>query len=178
MVVLAARVSMPGTTPSADLMACSCAALRKAARRVSLLYDRHLARSGLTIGQYAILAEIARRPKRDRPTLSELAQALVMDRAALSHTLKPLERDGLIRLESDQRDRRARLISLTALGRERASVARSCWVEAQAHFSKTFGRDQAIALQALLRIVTDLDFGEMPHSPLLTSHRKAPSRSR
>jgi len=150
-------------------MACNCAALRKAARRVSLLYDRHLARSGLTIGQYAILVEIERRPERDRSTLSELAQALVMDRTALSHTLKPLERDGLIRLRRDQRDRRARLVSLTALGRERAAVARSCWVEAQAHFSKTFGRDQAIALQALLRIVTDLDFGGTPRSPSATN---------
>jgi DNA-binding MarR family transcriptional regulator len=148
----------------ADLMACNCAALRKAARRVSLLYDRHLASSGLTIGQYAILAEIAGWPEGGTPTLSALAQALVMDRTALSHTLKPLERDGLIRLESDQRDRRARLVSLTMLGRERASVARSCWVEAQAHFSKTFGRDQAIALQALLRIVADVDFGEIRHS--------------
>src|SRR6266576_1924189 len=120
--------SMPGTAASADLVACNCAALRKAARRVSLVYDRYLARSGLTIGQYAILAEIERRAERDRPTLSGLAQALVMDRTGLSHTLKPLERDGLIRLESDQRDRRA-----------------------------------------LLRIVTDLDFGETPRSPLVSN---------
>jgi len=160
---------MPGTRASANLMACNCAALRKAARRVSLLYDRYLTRSGLTIGQYAILAEIECRPKHDRPTLGELARALVMDRTALSHTLKPLERDGLLRLESDQLDRRARLISLTARGRERAAVARACWVEAQAHFSKTFGRDQAIALQALLRIVTDADFGETPRPPSVTN---------
>ena len=165
---------MSGTAASADLMACNCAALRKAARRVSLVYDRHLARSGLTNGQYAILAEIARRSEYDHPTLSELAQALVMDRTALSHTLNPLERDGLIRLESDQRDRRARRVSLTTLGRERASVARSCWVEAQAHFAETFGRDQAIALQALLRIVTDLDFDGTRRSPFADAVVRAP----
>jgi DNA-binding MarR family transcriptional regulator len=156
------RVLVPGT--AVDGMACNCSALRKAARRVSLVYDRHLAKSGLTNGQYAILAEIERRGERDRPTLSELAQALVMDRTALSHTLKPLERDGLIRLASDPRDGRARLVTLTALGRERAEVSRSCWAEAQADFAKTFGQDQAIALRALLRIVTDLDFGETPRS--------------
>jgi len=155
--------------PSADLTACNCSALRRAARHVSLLYDRHLARSGLTNGQYAILAEIEGKAGRDRPSLSALAQTLVMDRTALSHTLKPLERDGLIRLESDQHDRRARLVSLTALGRKRAAIARACWTEAQTHFSKTFGRDEAIALQALLRIVTDLDFGETPRSAMADS---------
>jgi len=147
-----------GASALADLLACNCASLRKAARRVSLLYDRHLARSGLTIGQYAILAEIARCPEGEPPTLSALAQALVMDRTALSHTLKPLERDGLVRLTSDQRDRRARLVHLTALGRKRASTARASWVEAQARFSEVFGEDQAIALRALLRMVANADF--------------------
>ncbi len=151
---------MSNTAALADLMACNCVALRKAARRVSLVYDRHLARSGLTSGQYAILAEIAGHPEGEPPTLSALAEALVMDRTALSHTLKPLERDGLIRLAIDRRDRRARLVRLTALGRERVSVARRCWDEAQAQFAKAFGRDQAIALRALLRMVTDADFGE------------------
>jgi DNA-binding MarR family transcriptional regulator len=152
----------------ADLMACNCSALRKAARRVSLLYDRHLVRSGLTIGQYAILAEIGRCPESEPPTLTALAQGLVMDRAALSHTLKPLERDGLVRIVRDPRDRRVRLVTLTARGRKRAAVGRSCWVEAQAHFSGAFGEDQAIALRALLRLVTDTDFGEMRDSQTST----------
>lgn len=146
---------------SADLLACNCATLRKAARRVSLLYDRFLARSGLTIGQYAILAEVARTGSSRAPTLTELAQELVMDRAALSHTLKPLERDGLIRIERDRHDRRARLVSLTAAGRTRAADARRCWVEAQGRFADSFGPDQATALRALLRMVAKADFGEM-----------------
>ncbi|MGW1424561.1 MarR family winged helix-turn-helix transcriptional regulator [Bradyrhizobium manausense] len=124
-----------------------------------MLYDRYLARCSLTIGQYAILAEIACRPNDDPPTLGALAEALVMDRTALSHTLKPLERDGLVRVGRDQRDRRVKLIRLTARGRDRAAVARSCWAEAQVHFSEAFGEDQAIALRALLRMVADSDFG-------------------
>jgi DNA-binding MarR family transcriptional regulator len=152
-----------------ELMACNCATLRKAARRVSLLYDRYLARSGLTIGQYAILAEIARGAGREPPTLTELAQELVMDRAALSHTLKPLERDGLVRIERGRQDRRARLVYLTTRGRERAAVARQCWIEAQARFSESFGPDQAVALRALLRMVANADFGEMPGVSLATA---------
>lgn len=147
---------------SADFMACNCAALRKAARRVSLLYDRYVARSGLTIGQYSILAEIADAPEDAPPTLGALAQALLMDRTALSHTLKPLERDGLVRVDSDKHDRRARRVRLTALGRKRISIARTSWLEAQAHFSAAFGEDQATALRALLRMVANADFGETP----------------
>ena len=146
---------------SADLLACNCATLRKAARRVSLLYDRFLARSGLTIGQYAILAEIARCADDEPPTLTALAQELVMNRAALSHTLKPLERDGLVRIERAREDRRARLVHLTAQGRARAAAARRCWIEAQARFSESFGPDQATALRALLRMVTKVDLGAM-----------------
>src|SRR5262245_4725070 len=125
-----------------DSAACNCAALRKAARRVSLLYDRYLAPSGLTIGQYAILDEIARALEGDPPSLTTLAQALVMDRTALSHTLKPLERDGLVRVGRDRRDRRAKLVYLTARGRARAAAARARWVEAQVRFSVAFGHDQ------------------------------------
>jgi len=150
---------VPGRSALSDSLACNCSALRKAARRVSVLYDRYLAPSGLTIGQYAILAEIACRPNDDPPALGMLSDALVMDRTALSHTLKPLERDGLVRIGRDQRDRRVKLIYLTARGRDRATAARSCWAEAQVHFSEAFGEDQAIALRALLRMVADSDFG-------------------
>ena len=145
-----------------DLLACNCASLRKAARRVSLLYDRCLAPSGLTIGQYAILAEIAGLPDDDPPTLTALALALVMDRTALGHTLKPLERDGLVRIGRDHRDRRAKRVHLTAQGRKRAARARACWTEAQARFAAAFGDDQAIALRALLRLVADADFDAAP----------------
>jgi hypothetical protein len=44
--------------------------------------------------------------------------------------------------------------------RKRSDRARSCWVEAQARFSTAFGEDQAIALRALLRLVTDAELGE------------------
>jgi DNA-binding MarR family transcriptional regulator len=138
---------------------CNCSALRRAARRVSLLYDRHLAANGLTNGQYAILVEIDRRGAA-APTLGELAEALIMDRAALAHTLKPLERDGLIELTTDPTDRRARLVRITGQGRLKHAVARHAWRTAQAKFTASFGEDQAIALRALLRLVGSVDVGE------------------
>jgi DNA-binding HxlR family transcriptional regulator len=77
---------------------CSCTALRKASRRISQLYDTALAPSGLKTTQHAILAQIGR----SEPTMvGELAEALVMDSGAFAHTLKPLERDGLIAVAVD-----------------------------------------------------------------------------
>src|ERR1700716_1246380 len=72
---------------------CNCTALRKASRRISQLYDAALAPSGLKTTQRAILAQIRRS---EATTVGNLAEALVMDAGALAHTLKPLERDGLI----------------------------------------------------------------------------------
>src|SRR5882762_10873628 len=88
---------------------CSCTALRKATRRVSQLYDAALEPCGLRTTQRAILNHIARA---GAPPLGELAEALVMDRGALTHNLKPLERDGLVKIEIDPQDRRNRRVAL------------------------------------------------------------------
>lgn len=137
---------------------CSCGALRRATRNVSLMYDRLLADSGLTSGQYSILREIRRRGKTP-PTLGELAQGMVMDRTALTHTLKPMERDGLIELKHDADDRRARRVWITAKGMTMHEAAIASWRKAQQKFDRTIGQKEAAALRALLRIVATSDLG-------------------
>jgi DNA-binding MarR family transcriptional regulator len=150
---------MGGGPVDAGREACNCAALRRAARRVSLMYDRHLAASGLTTGQYSILTQISRRGQ-NVPSLSVLASVLVMDRTALTHTLKPLERDGLVKLEVDPADRRARLVHLTQQGRRKLAAARDAWSAAQDRFNQSFGQEQAAALRALLQKVESAELGE------------------
>jgi DNA-binding MarR family transcriptional regulator len=100
--------------------------MRKASRRVSQLYDLALARSGLSINQRGILAEIGRSAPL---TVGKLAEALVMDPGALAHNLKPLERDGLTCAHVDPKDRRQRLITLTAAGRAKLAETDGLWAE-------------------------------------------------
>jgi DNA-binding MarR family transcriptional regulator len=138
---------------------CNCSGLRRAARHVSLMYDRELADTGITSGQHSILGELFRRAGA-APTLGTLAQILIMDRTALTHTLKPLVRDGLIVLRADPSDQRARLVHLTDKGREKYTVAHKAWDGAQARFLDAFGADQAVALRALLRVVASTSFGQ------------------
>lgn len=134
---------------------CCATAMRKASRRITQFYDDALAPSGLRSTQYAILAELDARAQCP-PTLQELADALVLDRSALGHNLKPLERDGLIGQQQSIEDRRRRLITLSAEGRATFEHAQDLWKHAQDHFLEVFGEDKACALrQTLLDIAYD-----------------------
>lgn len=125
---------------------------------MSLLYDRALAPSGLGVNQYAILAELNRR---NVPvTLGELASTMVMDRSALGHNLRPLERDRLVAVATSKEDRRSRAISLTAAGRKRFTEAKKHWRVAQEQFEKSIGSDQAAALRGLLATAARADYSD------------------
>ncbi len=95
-------------------------------------------------------------------TLGELAQALVMDRSALGHNLRPLEREHLVALGIAEGDRRARAITLTAAGRQRLGEARKLWRTAQRRFHQEFGVEQARTLRALLANAATADYGDSP----------------
>lgn len=134
---------------------CSCTALRKASRRISLLYDSALARSGLKTTQRAILAEI----NRSGPiTVGRLAEALVMDAGALAHTLKPLTRDGLVSTEPNPEDRRSRRIILTKRGKARLAASDEPWQQAQRTFDEALNRGQFNSFTDLMRFLVSDEF--------------------
>ena len=134
---------------------CNCTALRKATRRISQLYDSALEPCGLRTTQRAILSHIGRAVK---PSLGELAEALVMDRGALTHNLRPLERDGLVEVRTDPRDRRNRLIGLTAAGRAKLEESMPLWKGAQDGFEAAFGAAKSASLRQALDYIVSEDF--------------------
>jgi DNA-binding MarR family transcriptional regulator len=134
---------------------CNCTALRKATRRVSQLYDSALEPCGLRTTQRAILNHIARA---GTPPLGELAEALVMDRGALTHNLKPLERDGLVDISVDPDDRRNRLVGLTAAGRAKLAESEPLWKRAQQRFEAGFGAAKSASLRKALEYLVSEDF--------------------
>jgi DNA-binding MarR family transcriptional regulator len=141
--------------------ACFATALRKASRRLSQLYDDALEGCGLRSTQYAILSQLDARSN-DPPTLAVLADALVIDRSALGHNLRPLERDGLLALVEGKRDRRRKHAVLTAKGRTRLRDARARWRVAQQRFTDVYGARESVALRAeLLRIAYDERLGAL-----------------
>jgi DNA-binding MarR family transcriptional regulator len=139
----------------AERARCNATAIRKASRRVSQLYDDALEPSGLRATQFAVLTEIESRGSVP-PTMGELAEALVMDRSALGHTLRPLERDKLISLKKSPDDSRRTHVTITARGRATWREASRLWRRAQAHFESLYGKRNAEVLRAtLLAIAND-----------------------
>lgn len=148
-----------------DPSKCSATLLRKASRRLSSLYDSALEGTDLTTTQYALLVEIDRR--RDTPpTLTELAEAMVMDRSGLGHGLRPLQRDGLVELLPGERDHRSRRIVLTPKGRARREAAAPQWAKAEAHFSATLRPAEAADFRRrVIAIARDPALMNLPTAP-------------
>ena len=70
---------------------CTCFRIRSAARRVTAIYTRHLAPTGLKISQFSLLGFIAA----DGPvSIGRLSELLATDRTTLTRNLRPLLNDG------------------------------------------------------------------------------------
>jgi DNA-binding MarR family transcriptional regulator len=134
------------TTSASNPAGCNCLALRQAARHVTQIYDRFLARSGLRATQYSILARLKRN---GAMTINALAAELGMERTTLGRNIRPLRRDGLIAVVRGKVDRRSKELQLTQDGEVRVRAAFKEWTQAQASFEKTFGVRRANALRTL-----------------------------
>ena len=121
--------------------------MRRTARRVTQIYDRHLEPFGLTAAQFGLIAQL-----RDHTGISigALAERLVMDATTLSRNLKPLERRGLVAFAPDARDRRARKLKLTEDGHAALKAAAGGWAAAQRQVEAQHGLAGAQALNATL----------------------------
>jgi DNA-binding MarR family transcriptional regulator len=143
------RIHCMNGPPSFD--ECNCFALRQAARYVTQLYERHLGQVGVTPAQFTILAKLSRR---SNLTMIDLADAMVMDRTTLVRALKPLQRDGLVSVESAEHDARTHVFSLTRRGERLYGEAVQAWRAAQEEFEQKFGHARSKALRAELFSLT------------------------
>lgn len=121
---------------------CTCFALRKLARSVSRLYDRHLAAAGLKTTQYSLLKCVMH----EALPMARLAALLGAERTTLTRNLKPLQDAGWVAVQVGP-DPRQRIVAITAAGRAKAAAARPAWRAAQHELECTLGRDALRALQ-------------------------------
>ncbi|WP_397452425.1 MarR family winged helix-turn-helix transcriptional regulator [Pseudomonas sp. NA-150] len=137
---------------------CHATSLRKASRRITQLYDVVLAPCGLRSTQRSIMMQIGRGTT---PAMSELAAALVLDRSALAHNLKPLERDGYVRVAVDPQDKRSRLVTLTAQGENKLADSQRLWEQAQVSFESALGPEQANEMRESLRLISAASYPQV-----------------
>ena len=118
-----------------DELPCSCALVRRAARRLTQAYDAALRPIGLKLTQYSVLANVA---QAGGLSITDLAERLAMDRTTLTRNLKPLLSQGLLRMNAGE-DRRQRLIAVTDEGREALSKALPLWRGVQTRMTRGLG---------------------------------------
>jgi DNA-binding MarR family transcriptional regulator len=116
------------------IFGCTCARLRKLTRRMTRIYDAHLAPEAIKVTQYSLLANAARGER----TVSEFAAELEMDRSTLSRNLAPLAAQGWVTI-SVGADPRSRSISVTAAGRRKLKAALPLWRKAQCEVETLLG---------------------------------------
>jgi DNA-binding MarR family transcriptional regulator len=76
-----------------------------------------VAAEGLTTQQWAVLGALSRREAKGGMSVGDLARYLMVSRQNLSGVIGRMERDGHVTGAPDGRDRRSRLITMTASGR-------------------------------------------------------------
>ena len=129
------KQTRPKTDDPLNMALCTCAAVRKTARIVTQMFETALKPTGLKAGQVTLLAVLSKRG--DMP-LTTLADALVMDRTTLTRNLKPMVRDGLIRIETEE-DQRVRKVGLTAKGSRKIAEAYPLWAAVQSRLVDGLG---------------------------------------
>jgi DNA-binding MarR family transcriptional regulator len=138
------------TTP--ETTACNFLALKQATRSVSGLYERHIAKCGLTSPQFSIMRAIKANAGID---MHDLAEAMVMDRTSLLRALKPLARDGYVLQQASDAHPRKQVMSLTEAGLAKYAEAMEHWKAAQAEFEAEVGVDYARELRETLMGLTN-----------------------
>ncbi len=92
--------------------------------------------------------------------MTELAHAMVLDRSALAHNLKPLERDGYLVQIRDAHDGRSRRVQLTPERPAQLAEATRLWRQAQNRFERAYGAERAAALRAALADIFSDEFAD------------------
>lgn len=122
---------------------CTALRLRKAARRITQIYDQELQPYGLTITQFGLLGHLK---SFDGISIGALAEKLIMDPTTLTRNLRPLTRRGLVALDADPKDRRGRCLRLTPDGRAAYDHGKPGWARAQRHIEDVLGEAGSTAL--------------------------------
>jgi DNA-binding MarR family transcriptional regulator len=122
-------IEIPFSTTLLVRDTCLCLHVQRAARALARRFDTALKPVGLTNGQFSLMMSL-NRP--EPPPMGPVAALLAMDQTTLTAALKPLERRGWVSIIPNPKDRRGRLLSLTAEGKAVLAAAVPIWEKTHA----------------------------------------------
>lgn len=114
---------------------CYCVALRKAARKVTSLYDAALEPTGVNLAQFSLLRTIERAAP---VSLTELGRMTELDRSTVGRNVRLLQRMGLVRVAPGA-DQREATVALDEPGLEILRRGAPLWDEAQRKIEASLG---------------------------------------
>jgi len=120
--------------------------MRKSSRLITQFYEDRLSAVGLKSGQFSILRAVSYLKQTSN---KELQRVLVLEQTTLSRNLKPLFRDGYLKLSADSNDARIKLISLTTTGKALYDMAEPIWQKAQNDLEEKLGSEELKNILAL-----------------------------
>lgn len=124
-------------------------------RLLVMALRERIAPCGVVPGQFAQLLALY---ERDGVTQSELCDLVRIDQSTMAHTLRRMERDGLIDRRADPTDGRRAVITLTARARglesELVFAAQQINTAATREFSDA---EAATSLQLITRMIANLE---------------------
>jgi DNA-binding MarR family transcriptional regulator len=106
---------------------CVCTAARRRSRELTRAFEKAMRGSGLRSTQFNLLATLI---QTGPLPATRLADFLGLERTTLTRNLRPLIRDGFIRVDEGE-DRRIRKAAITSTGEEAARRAFPFWRKAQ-----------------------------------------------
>ncbi|MND54426.1 HTH-type transcriptional regulator SarZ [compost metagenome] len=139
--------SIPFSTTLHVRDTCLCLHVQRAARALARRFDVAMKPIGLNNGQFSLMMSL------NRPvpaTMKSVCDLLAMDRTTLTAALKVLERRGLVRTETDPKDRRGRLLTLTEAGMAMLSAALPIWTRVHAEIDVELGAGGSDGVRQLL----------------------------
>jgi DNA-binding MarR family transcriptional regulator len=125
--------------------------VQRAARALARRFDEAFRPLGITSGQFSLLMALN---QPEPPPMGPVANLLAMDRTTLTAALKPLERRGLVRVATDESDRRSRTLILTAKGKNLLARATPVWHSTHAELEQNLSHAKLDELRAGLMAVS------------------------
>ncbi len=126
--------------------------LNRAARLVSRIGESRLRALSLGVGQVPVLAALKDGAALSQKALTDIA---VIEQPSMAQLLARMERDGLVGRQSDPKDGRVSLFSLTPLALGRLPEARAILAQANAAALEGLSDEERMVLIALLQRVVD-----------------------
>ena len=117
---------------------CTCFNIRRVSRVITQFFDAEVRRHGMRPTQTPILRALQ---AKDGWTMAELSDWLGMERTTLLRNLRPLQRDGLVRVKGTGRGGHIEL-EITAKGRAALAKMFPSWRSAQDKVVATLGRER------------------------------------